>query len=249
MRLLRCAAALGAFGLWISGSPDLAVAAPVSEGTNLQVFVNGVESGNYYSSALGCAAGSGDLFSCSGSGLTIGSLTLDSWTMTFDTDPSIAGVVAVTNNLNITQHFTLIFTLPVAAIPGSSLTRGSVGGSVTDSANSDTATVAAPAGSAIYTSMIDGVLQTQLYADPSSFLAPVDISGNVPATSFGSPVYLPGPAVATTIGIQLDFTLTAGDSASFTSNHIVLPVPEPAPATMMLLGLGALALRRRRSVR
>jgi hypothetical protein len=244
MRNLRSLVALGALGIWAVGMPGVAVAAPVTPDTNLRVLINGVESGSYYQGALGCAAGSGDTFNCSGSGLTVGTLTLDSWNMTFDSDPQISGITAVTNNSGLTQQFTLIFTLPVAPIPGSSLTRGSVGGSVTDSANSDTATVAAPAGSAIYTSMIDGVLQTQLHSFPASFVAPVDISGNVPAVSFGSPVFLPGPAVATSIGIQLDFTLTAGDSASFTSNHIVV-APEPAPATMMLLGLLVLALRRR----
>jgi len=244
MRHLRCAALFGAFGLWASGVPGIAVAAPVTAGTSLQVSINGVDSGSYYSSSLGCAAGDGNSFSCSGSGLTVGTLTLNSWNMTFDTDPQVSGIVAVTNNSLNTQQFTLTFTLPVAPIPGSSLTRGSVSGSVTDSANSDTATVAAPAGSAIYTSMIDGVLTTQLYPFNASFTAPVDISGNVPATSFGSPVYLPGPGVASSIGIQLNFTLTPGDSASFTSNHIVV-VPEPGPATMMLLGLGVLALRRR----
>jgi hypothetical protein len=36
------------------------------------------------------------------------------------------------------------------------------------------------------------------------------------------------PAALSTIGIRLDFTLTPGDSASFTSVFVVQPVPEPA---------------------
>jgi hypothetical protein len=63
----------------------------------------------------------------------------------------------------------------------------------------------------------------------------------VPAVVFGSPVpSLLGPAANTDIGIRLNFTLSPGDIASFTSVFVVEPVPEPS--TIALIGLGAIAL-------
>jgi MYXO-CTERM domain-containing protein len=50
--------------------------------------------------------------------------------------------------------------------------------------------------------------------------------------------------VAATIGIQLDFILSAGDSVAITSYFQVDPVP--APAGLALLGLAGLGGRRRR---
>jgi hypothetical protein len=51
----------------------------------------------------------------------------------------------------------------------------------------------------------------------------------------------------TTIGLTIRFDLTAGDSASFTSNFDVQPVPEPGTALLLGLGLaGFAALRERR---
>jgi hypothetical protein len=45
------------------------------------------------------------------------------------------------------------------------------------------------------------------------------------------------------IGIVHNINLSAGDSASFTSNFVVIPVPEPTTGLLISLGLAALALR------
>jgi hypothetical protein len=227
-------------------------AVPVTVG--LEVRQNGAYLGTFDEGDLGCTATSpvstcsfvGDGMPGNGDGALMGDLEIDSWSITLDNDPMISGTVAVTNNSAVVQQFTLIFTLPVAPI-GSTVTGGSVQGGLTDNTG-DGATLATVAGSAFYTPRIDGATFAPgiLYAHPQSFSVGAFLSGNVPAASFGTPIpSLAGPAVASDIGIRLDFTLTPGDSASFTSVFVV-QVPEPAAALLVLLGVGvALALARR----
>ena len=50
----------------------------------------------------------------------------------------------------------------------------------------------------------------------------------------------------TDIAIQIKFTLTPGDQASFTSVFVVEPVPEPTTIGLVSLGLAGLALAGRR---
>jgi hypothetical protein len=98
----------------------------------------------------------------------------------------------------------------------------------------------------MYTALIDGSPWQTLYNDPQSFSAAGFGGGTIPYVEFGGPIpSLPGPAVLSTIGIVLDFTLTAGDQASFTSNFVVL-VPEPRLALLLVPALLALGLRRSR---
>ena len=244
-----------ALGL-LSGAVVLAVGSVASANhvapLEMDVLINGVTSGTYNEDQLGCASTGGDTFTCSGSNLQMGGqygLTLDSWSLNLNPDPIVTGTTSVTNNSSSAQQFTLIFTLPATVSP-SSLMGGSLQGGVTDN-NGNGATITAPTGSALYAAIIDGVLQQSLHADPFSYTEPNAFqSSNFASANWGTPIpSAPGPAVASYIRIQLDFILTGNDSASMTSNFVVLPVPEPAPATMMLFGLGALALRRRRSAR
>ena len=246
MRHLRLVLVFGWFGLWLSSA---ASAAPVSPLT-LDILVDGVQAGSYDQTQIGCTPGAGEKFDCSGTSQFGGQYGMTmTWDMHFDSDPVITGLTAVTNNSSSTQQFTLIFTLPTTVSPAS-LMGGGVQGGVTDNTG-DGATITAPTGSAIYSAIIDGVLQQSLHADPFSYNEPNGFQNSSFASqNWGTPIpSAPGPAVASYIRIQLDFLLTGSDSASITSNFVVVPVPEPAPATMMLLGLGALALRRRRSAR
>jgi hypothetical protein len=222
-------------------------AAPVSP-VEMEVAIDGYYSGSYDETQLGCAPGAGDTFVCQGSNFTVGNLRLDSWNMSFDVDPIVSGITSVTNVGVTTQQFTLTFTLPVVPVLPSSLMGGSIQGGVTDNTlNFTNAVLSTAVGSSFYTALIDGVSVQTLYNHLTTVTAPFDGgSANLAAASFGLPgITQPGPAANVSIAIRLDFTLTPGDSASFTSNFLVIPVPEPGTALLLAFGLGALALRRR----
>jgi hypothetical protein len=238
---------IAAVVLLCTGLAGVSSAAPVSP-ISLQIDVDGVMAGTYDETQIGCSAGTGDTFRCAGTSTFGGDYGMSmTWDMTFDADPVITGITAVTNLSASPQQFTLIFTLPTTVAPAS-LMGGGVQGGVTDNTG-DGATISAPTGSALYTALIDSVLAQQaIYSDPFSYNEPNAFqNSNFAAVNWGTPIpSAPGPAVAANIRIRLDFILTGNDSASLTSNFVVVPVPEPATGLMLALGLGALALRRRR---
>ena len=234
---------------FVSGllAASAAGAAPVSP-FDIHVSYGGVYYGTYDQTQLGCHSGTGETFGCDGTNFNMGDMTMNSWSFTLDADPVISGTTVVTNNTAGVQQFTLIFNLPVAPIPGGTLIGGSIQGGVTDNTG-DGATLSTVLGSSFYAALIDNASVQTLYADPSSVVAGAFLSNNLPNVAFGTPIpSQPGPPVGpipSTIGIRLDFTLTPGDSASFTSNFVVVPVPEPGTALLMAMGLGVLAARRR----
>jgi hypothetical protein len=241
-RLLRSSLLLLA-GL-VLAAPALAVTLPTVSITDS----NG-NSWNPVSTNLGC--GTADpttgAFSCSGTRTSIlsGDATGVSWNMSLDPDPTVSNTIALTNNTASTQTYIVTVTLPVSAISSPIVIGGSVSGSITDLTGNG-ATVARPSGYAIYTALIDGSSVATL--NPfTSFSVGSFLSGSPPPGSFGTPIpsqltFLP---VNSSIGIQLAFTLTPGDSASFTS-VFVAQAPEPGTVLLLLAAAGGVMAARRR---
>ena len=215
----------------------------------LDVSINGALPVSLNEGNLGCADTSAVTAICEGSGAVVGALTLNSWALSLDTDPVITAIVAVTNNSLVTQQYTLLFTLPILpAIPGGTVIGGSIQGGVTDN-NGGGATLSVPTSSSFYTALIDAVAVQTMYAAPQSVVAGSFLSNNLPNLAFGTPIpSQAGPPALSTIAIRLDFLLTAGDSASFTSNFVVLPAVVPVPAAVWLFGsaLGLMGVMRRK---
>lgn len=166
-------------------------------------------------------------------------------------DPFVIANTVVTNISAVTQTFQLFVTLPIfPAIPGQSVMGGSIQGGLT--ANGDGGTLSSALGMSIYQAMIDGSVigsPATLLDDPISISASAFGSNSFTPDAFGDVPFIPsapGPQALVSIGIMLTFSLTAGDSASFTSIFVVEPViPGPGPMALVAVA-GLFSVRRKR---
>ena len=174
------------------------------------------------------------------------------WKVTADPDPWVSSNYTITNNTLTTNNYSVLITMPISPqILSGSKTGGSVQAGVTDN-NGNGATLGQSGVLPLYTALIDGVAyQSLLPPGPTSVTVGSFLSGTLGPGQFGLPIpSQPGPNVLTSIGIRLDFSLTAGDSATFSSVFVVEPVPEPATIALGSCGLALVmgaAIRRRRS--
>lgn len=168
------------------------------------------------------------------------------WHMMVDPDPFIQGTFTVSNDSTATREYVVDFLLPISpAIPDASYIAGSVSGTVTDSNGDGSAFLASTGGGSIYNAFIDGA-QVRTLLDGASY----GVSTSFGSTSFGPASFgypigsLTGPGASTSIALQFRFSLSAGDTASFSSIFIVNPVP--APGAVALLAIAGACMRRRR---
>ena len=220
--------AVGCFGLVLGAAP--AHSDPI---TDIQVSFNGWAPGL---PALGCSA-DGPVTSCSGTNATSGSgaLTVTSWNLFLDADPTVYNFIAVQNNLNVAQTFTITVQIPITPAIGAPLTiQGSIVGGATD-INSNGVTIS-NSGSSIYTALIDGLPVQTLLDSPQSYSAGAGGSVGFGPAAFG-PIADLTPAT-NSIGITINFTLSPGDIASYTSVFTVTP----EPGTLLLVGSGIAGL-------
>jgi len=171
------------------------------------------------------------------------------YNMSLSIDPFISASVDVVNTTASTQIYTLIFTLPISpAITSGSLMGGSTQGGITDANNDGIGTLSTVGpGTALYFGQIDGVNVLPLFSHLKTINVPFAGGSASDSTSAGLPgPTIPGPNALTSIGIEHQFSLTAGDRATFTSFFDVVAAPVPEPGSLSLLAIGGLMLLYRR---
>lgn len=154
----------------------------------------------------------------------------------FDPDPTVTSTLVVTNDSSVDQIYNFTVTQPAYLANVNNQVFGSVIVSLNDLPGSDPGVTFTS--DTVYRANIDGV-EVETLMNAYTLSSPPDLTSDM--QWFGPNDHT--GAVTESISIDIEFTLSPGDSASVQSRFDVI-VPEPA--TMVLLGLGGLVLLPRR---
>ncbi len=168
-----------------------------------------------------------------------------SWAYLVDPDPFVTGTFSLTNETAFGKSYIVDFSLPISPAIAQSTVSGQMSGTLTDSNGSGSASMTSTSGGAVYIALADDVLVQSLMSNANQTVSSAFGTTSFSGGSFGQGTPLAGPAINSTIGIRFSFTLSAGDSVSFSSIFVANPVPTPSALAMGLLS-GLVARRGRR---
>lgn len=170
-----------------------------------------------------------------GGSVALGSAGLVEWTVSADPDPFIQAVFTVTNNTSVTRTFDLTVGLPTT-VAGPVLKRGSLAADFADAGGDGSAALEI----LDWKGLIDGTTAMTLLSGSFACSGGPGCTGSLFPVSDGP---LPDAvSVNDAIGINVVFSLTAGDTATFDTLFEVVPVAVPLPAAVWLLGSGLIGL-------
>lgn len=156
----------------------------------------------------------------------------------FETDPVVYNSILLQNITAVPQTYTYGVALPTTWTAPNSF-RGSIDTSLVGT----DAQVSTVAGFSIYSAMIDFATVRTLQDAPFTLSTPQQAVSSSAAFGFD----LNNIAVTSSIGIELRFTLSPGDTVAIVSDFEVVDViPEPGTAALLLLGGSLLVWQRRK---
>lgn len=156
----------------------------------------------------------------------------------------ISGNFTFTNFSNATQEYDVWVVLHTTPDADPSKIGGSVAGGTTGNEDGGTLSTIDDE-TPLWSAYMDAAFMAGLIYDTSATAGPFD-SASIGNDAFGQPIPdMDAGPLGDTISIRLQFTLTAGDQASFTSVFVLQSVP--APGAIALMGLAGLGGRRRRA--
>ncbi len=168
-----------------------------------------------------------------------------SWAYLVDPDPFITGSLNLTNTTGASHDYIIDFTLSIdpVLLAGSHI-AGSFAGTLTDGNGNGSASMTSIG--PVYRALGDGLSIQGLMNNASQSVSNPWGTTSFSGGQFGYPIgSLSGPAIQNTIGIRYSFTLSDGDSISFSSMFIANPIPAPGALALAVI-VGAVGGRRRR---
>lgn len=159
----------------------------------------------------------------------------------------LGGTFTMINTSAATQTFSIDISASTMAQGLSSLTGGSVSGTLTGDATGGSFT--SVAGQPIWAAYVkNGATSTTVSTmlnDPYSRSVGANLVASIPGQSFGTPIpSMPSVAMGDAVGIRLRFTLTAGERVDLSTTFVVQSVP--APGALALAAIASGSRRRRR---
>lgn len=228
----------------IAGVAILAAASSAFAGNGLSIQLSVDGNGPAIFNPAGSDFGS--FFNYSGTESDLSTYTLG-YDINADSEPTLNflnGNIVIQNLDTVAHTYSITFILPIAAtgLPASKMGGSVAGGLTTDFDGGSLSTVGQ---GSVWSALVNGAVVQTLLDGPQAWGKAGAGSVDIPQDSFGNPIPSEnGPAIVGSIAVNLTFSLTAGDSAAFTSIFVVESVP--APAAFALLGLAGLVGGRRR---
>lgn len=156
-----------------------------------------------------------------------------------------AGTMAITNQSGGELTFNVTLSLPTAAAAElTGLFNGSLSGALLTSGGGYLRSVES---TPMWVATTDGMQIAPLFTNPVNIVRSSSGASLMGTQSFGgSQPSLPAGDFGSHVAVTLNFILSAGDTASFSSSLGGVGVPVPAPGAIALLASAGLVSRRRR---
>lgn len=164
----------------------------------------------------------------------------------WDNDPFISFSIGTKNNTTVPLTFSFTFSMPYVGGPYDTMIANLKGSVTEGTVGVVSETSASPIS---LESILDGGVIAGLTLGGPCAATGLAVGNSIDCGPYGPSSATVAGAAAGTMGLELVYTLSSGDSASFTGMVELTRAPDdvPAPATVLMLAgaLGGLALRRR----